>query len=200
MNWKRLILLSGVALAVIAVPVADAQRNGAQRGEARVSGGSGIRAAAATRGSARSFEGRRGNWRGGDNRGNRWSNNRHRGHRHHHHFRPRFYGGFGGFGSPYGYGYPGYGYGYPYYGASAQLYYNGYNPGRVYEGRSAGNSGGSLIAQMQQELASGGYYRGAIDGVIGNGTRSAIRAYERDNGLRVDGRVDQQLLARMGLS
>ena len=45
-----------------------------------------------------------------------------------------------------------------------------------------------------------GYYRGAIDGVIGNGTRMAIRAFERNNGLRVDGRIDRQLLATMGLA
>ena len=58
----------------------------------------------------------------------------------------------------------------------------------------------ATVAAVQRRLARGGYYRGAIDGVIGQGTRSAIRAYERNNGLRVDGRIDRQLLATMGLA
>lgn len=90
--------------------------------------------------------------------------------------------------------------GYPYYGASADLYYNGYGNGRVYDGRYANSGGGSVVANVQQELARAGYYQGAIDGVIGNQTRSAIRAYERRNGLRMDGRIDSELLESMGVS
>ena len=123
-----------------------------------------------------------------------------------------YFGGFGypyygyGFGSPfygYGYGYP-YGYGYaPYYGygAPAVASYT-YDPQGVYNGRvvSNGRRGrGSLEAQVQQQLAQGGYYRGAIDGIVGEGTRRAIKSYERDNNLRVDGRIDDDLLASMGL-
>lgn len=58
----------------------------------------------------------------------------------------------------------------------------------------------SLVVEVQRKLARAGYYRGAIDGIIGRGTRSAIRAYERSHRLRVDGLIDQQLLARMGLA
>ncbi len=121
-----------------------------------------------------------------------------------------FFGGFGypfGFGGSYGYGYypydygyygygynP-YGYGYPAYGN----YYNGAAP-PVYSGEAIGNGGSSVIAQVQQILARNGYYRGTIDGVIGSGTRGAIRAYERAHGLAVDGRINRQLLARMGLA
>ena len=53
---------------------------------------------------------------------------------------------------------------------------------------------------MQEQLAQAGYYQGAIDGVIGNGTRNAIRSYEEANGLPVDGRLDTELLRSMGLS
>ena len=53
---------------------------------------------------------------------------------------------------------------------------------------------------MQEQLAQAGYYQGAIDGVIGNGTRNAIRAYEEANGLPVDGRLDREMLRSMGLS
>jgi hypothetical protein len=96
---------------------------------------------------------------------------------------------------PYGYGYNPYGYGYPPYGT----YYNSGAP-PAYQGEMIGNSGSSVIAQVQRILARNGYYHGAIDGVIGSGTRGAIREYERARGLAVDGRINRQLLARMGLA
>jgi hypothetical protein len=113
-------------------------------------------------------------------------------------YRPR-YGGFYYGGYPY-YNYPfGYGYGYPYFGASAALYYYGTHPyGRAEYGYSGGEE--NVAVAVQQRLAEAGYYRGTIDGVIGNGTRNAIRAYERANGLRVDGRIDAELLARLRIS
>ena len=102
---------------------------------------------------------------------------------------------FGAFGYPYGYGYNSDGYGSPPYGT----YYNGAAP-PVYSGEATGYGGSSVIAQVQQILAGNGYYHGAIDGVIGSGTRGAIRAYERAHGLAVDGRINRQLLAKMGLA
>lgn len=152
------------------------------------------------------------------NRGNRHGgggNNGNRGNFNHGH--PRFHNGgrvnvfFGGFGYPYFYGYPYYAspyYGYPYgYGYPAGAYYT-YDPRGVYEGRVANpqrstNDGGgkdlSMAARVQRQLSAAGYYRGEIDGVVGDGTRRAIRNYERDNGLPVDGRIDDQLLSTMGL-
>src|SRR5262245_4239957 len=124
-----------------------------------------------------------------------------------------FVGGFGFpyfygapyWGYPYYYGYPyGYGYGYGYpggpdYGYGSQGVYNG----RVVNPQNSTNDGVgkdySRAVLVQRELAQAGYYRGAIDGVIGDGTRRAIRNYERDNGLPVDGRIDDQLLATMGI-
>jgi peptidoglycan hydrolase-like protein with peptidoglycan-binding domain len=53
---------------------------------------------------------------------------------------------------------------------------------------------------VQRRLARAGYYHGAIDGVIGNRTRSAIRAYEQSHGLIVDGRIDRRLLATLGIA
>ncbi len=46
--------------------------------------------------------------------------------------------------------------------------------------------------QLQQALKSAGYYRGTLDGKIGSQTRSAIQAFQRDNGLKVDGVVGRQ--------
>ncbi len=131
--------------------------------------------------------------------------------------RGRFFGRRGGvnvfvgggfYGWPYwGWGpYWGYPYGYaPYYGYyyPPAPYYSA-EPGGVYNGRVISNDGGgkdvSVARQVQQRLARAGYYRGPIDGIIGDGTRRAIRSYERDNGLRADGEIDRQLLATMGLS
>lgn len=114
---------------------------------------------------------------------NNW---RHRHHRHHRHSNIYF-----AFGYPFGYGYPYYGY-YPYgYGYG---YYSG--PREVIY-RSADRS---IVINVQRRLARNGYYHGAIDGVFGHGTRSAIRSYERAHGLRVDGQIDRRLLATMGLA
>jgi|SRR5581483_6031055 len=94
-----------------------------------------------------------------------------------------------GFGSPYGYGYYpyGYGYNYPY----------GYSYGSYYYNNSYGN--GSIVIAVQSRLARMGYYRGPVDGLMGPGTSFAIRAYERDHGLRVDGVISGQLVRNMGL-
>ena len=43
------------------------------------------------------------------------------------------------------------------------------------------------IKQRQMNLKFLGYYGGAIDGIVGNGTISAYEAFQRDYGLAVDG-------------
>jgi hypothetical protein len=98
-----------------------------------------------------------------------------------------------------GLGYPYYGYGYPYYG-SYPYGYGYYSRPRTVVYADRGYTDDATVAAVQRRLARAGYYHGSIDGVIGNGTRSAIAAYERNNGLPVDGRIDRQLLATMGLA
>jgi hypothetical protein len=119
---------------------------------------------------------------------------------HHHHHGSNVYFGVG-FGYPFGFGYPYYGsYPYDYYPYGAGYgYYNQPVVRGEYAGGYAGNYG-SVVVQVQRRLARAGYYRGSIDGVIGSGTRRAIRAYERAHGLPVDGEIDNQLLATMGLA
>ena len=120
---------------------------------------------------------------------NHWGGERYR-HRHHR-SRSNFYFGVG-------LGYPYYGYGYPYYG-SYPYGYGYYSRPRAVIYADTAYTDDATVAAVQRRLARGGYYHGSIDGVIGNGTRTAIRAYERNNGLRVDGRIDRQLLATLGL-
>ena len=48
-------------------------------------------------------------------------------------------------------------------------------------------------AEVQRLLAARGYYAGAVDGVAGPATRSAIRRFQKDAGLPVTGAVDAGL-------
>jgi hypothetical protein len=116
---------------------------------------------------------------------------------HHHNFNEFIF--IGDFGFPWwwgwgwdpwwGWGYPyGYGYGYPYYGGYGYGGYGygygqpGYGPYGGYGYGNYGNASHSRVAELQRRLARAGYYHGAIDGIMGPGTRRAIRAYERDHG------------------
>lgn len=124
------------------------------------------------------------------------------------------YGGYpycGGYGYGYpgvrlGFGYPGYGYGSSYGGYSGGYYggygssYGGYANGGSYNGGRSYGYNGNVVARVQQRLARAGFYRGSVDGVMGPRTRYAITAYERQHGLRVDGQIDRQLLATLGLA
>ena len=91
-----------------------------------------------------------------------------------------FYYGFG-WGYPYGYGY-----GYPAYGGyyAEPDYYVGDYAAENY----------SPEVDVQTALADLGYYNGPIDGIVGSGTRRAVRAFQRDKGLPVTGRIDRRLL------
>src|SRR5882724_10544908 len=107
---------------------------------------------------------------------------------HHRYYRPRSSVYFN-----FGLGYPYYGtypYGYGYYTPYTSRY-------TVYD---RGITDDATVAAVQRRLARGGYYHGAVDGVIGEGTRTAIRGFERNNGLPVDGVIDTQLLRTMGLA
>lgn len=60
-------------------------------------------------------------------------------------------------------------------------------------------AGNQFEAAVQSALASEGYYRGRIDGLVGEGTRSAIRTYQRRNRLPATGRIDDSLLNSLGV-
>ncbi len=50
-------------------------------------------------------------------------------------------------------------------------------------------SRGSYVGTLQQRLRTLGYYTGAIDQIFGNATLTAVRNFQRDHGLSVDGIV-----------
>ena len=53
---------------------------------------------------------------------------------------------------------------------------------------------------VQQRLKSWGYYTGSVDGIYGTLTKSAVRKFQQNNGLQVDGIVGPQTAAAIGFS
>lgn len=60
-------------------------------------------------------------------------------------------------------------------------------------------SSGNEVRQIQTRLKSWGYYNGAVDGVYGSKTQAAVRAFQKANGLTVDGVAGPKTLAAIGL-
>ncbi len=60
--------------------------------------------------------------------------------------------------------------------------------------------GANVVVDVQRRLRHEGYYYGAVDGVIGPGTRGAIASYQRDHGLAPTGRINGALLDSLDLT
>lgn len=103
----------------------------------------------------------------------------------------------------YAYDYYGYPYGYYPYGYQQSDYESRVYQGEPYYDQDAYNSPDqythSSVAAAQERLAQQGYYRGAIDGIIGPETRPSIARYQRDHGLRVTGYLTADTLQALGL-
>jgi Putative peptidoglycan binding domain len=115
----------------------------------------------------------------------------------------------------YPYGYGGYGYGtYGYnFGAYDQGGYN-YNGQSNYYDRGENNyndqgrnrpgsynqSTAVTVADVQDQLATAGYYRGKIDGVLGPETRHALLSYQSAKGLRMTGSLTPETQQSLGLT
>lgn len=59
---------------------------------------------------------------------------------------------------------------------------------------------GSGVTELQQKLQNLGYYGGAVDGIYGDRTKSAVTNYQRDMGLAADGIAGSKTLSSLGLS
>jgi len=53
------------------------------------------------------------------------------------------------------------------------------------------------VSRAQRLLRGLGYYNGQVDGVVGSGTTSAVKAYQRDNGMAVTGQITPALISSM---
>ena len=58
---------------------------------------------------------------------------------------------------------------------------------------------GQAVRTIQDKLKRWGYYDGSVDGIFGSGTASAVRYFQRSNGLTADGIVGPATLRALGM-
>lgn len=61
-------------------------------------------------------------------------------------------------------------------------------------------STGDEVKSIQRKLSSLGYYKGSVDGIYGQQTKSAVTSFQRNCGITPDGICGQQTLLYLGLS
>ena len=69
----------------------------------------------------------------------------------------------------------------------------------IVEALSKYGSRGSEVRTIQEKLKRWGYYNGNIDGIYGSQTTSAVKSFQRKNGLTVDGIAGTKTLNAMGI-
>ncbi len=74
------------------------------------------------------------------------------------------------------------------------------NHNEVKEVVSKFGSSGNEVKQIQTKLKNWGYYSGDIDGIYGSRTTSAVKKFQKSNGLTVDGIAGTATLKAMGIS
>ena len=60
-----------------------------------------------------------------------------------------------------------------------------------------GFTGSDAVRALQKRLKELGYYSGSVDGDFGKGTESAVKAFQRANGLTADGKAGQKTLEKL---
>lgn len=61
-------------------------------------------------------------------------------------------------------------------------------------------STGEQVRTIQDKLKRWGYYDGKVDGIFGSGTRKAVVAFQKKNGLAADGIVGPNTLRALGMN
>ena len=61
-------------------------------------------------------------------------------------------------------------------------------------------SRGSEVKEVQRRLKLWGYYNGSVDGVFGAGTKKAVVAFQKKNGLTADGVVGKATYKALGMT
>ncbi len=59
---------------------------------------------------------------------------------------------------------------------------------------------GGEVKEVQRRLKLWGYYKGSVDGVFGAGTRAAVVAFQKKNGLTADGVVGKATYKALGMT
>ena len=82
----------------------------------------------------------------------------------------------------------------------------GYDPGAqfyAYDGPIYGYNNlppDQVVANVQEELQSQGYYHGEVDGMLGPLTRAALADYQRDHNLYTTSAIDEPTMSSLGFS
>lgn len=83
----------------------------------------------------------------------------------------------------------------------------GYGVYKIYENKSQSEyvvsklgSSGDEVKNIQKKLSSLGFYNGTVDGVYGNGTKSAVKSFQKSCGITADGICGKTTLLYLGLS
>ena len=59
---------------------------------------------------------------------------------------------------------------------------------------------GSAVKKVQKRLKKLGYYTGSVDGDYGNGTKTAVKNFQKRNGLTANGKVNSKTLSKLNSS
>ena len=59
---------------------------------------------------------------------------------------------------------------------------------------------GGEVKEVQRRLKQWGYYSGSVDGVFGAGTKAAVIAFQKKNGLKADGVVGKATYKALGMN
>ena len=70
---------------------------------------------------------------------------------------------------------------------------------QVSEALSRYGSRGSEVSKIQTKLKNWGYYTGSVDGIYGSSTLSAVKKFQRKNGLTADGIAGKATVEKMGI-
>ena len=68
------------------------------------------------------------------------------------------------------------------------------------EALSKYGSRGTEVRTIQEKLKRWGYYSGSVDGIYGSQTVSAVKSFQKKNGLTVDGIAGTQTLKAIGIT
>lgn len=79
------------------------------------------------------------------------------------------------------------------------ILYNIFLENSIVLGLSKYGSRGNEVKQIQTKLKRWGYYKGSVDGIYGSGTLSAVKKFQKKNGLTVDGIAGTKTLNAMGI-
>lgn len=79
------------------------------------------------------------------------------------------------------------------------ILYNVFLENNIVLGLSKYGSRGSEVTQIQTKLKRWGYYKGSVDGIFGSGTLSAVKLFQKKNGLAIDGIAGTKTLNAMGI-